>query len=102
MKKRLNKKDIIKRFSEKTGLSERFLTNFVNSILEEIKNSLDLGEKIKIINFGTFEVKRAKDRLGKNFKTGEPIKVKGMRKVFFYPASDLKNLMNEKEGSDRS
>ena len=102
MKERLSKKDIVKRLSAKTGLSERFLNNFINALLEEMKNSLDLGEKIKIINFGTFEVKKSKDRIGKDFKTGEPIRVPGLRKVFFYPAPELKNLINEKEGSDRT
>ncbi len=102
MKNRLSKKEVVKRLSAETGLSERFLNTFINSLLEEMKNLLDLGEKIKIINFGTFEVKRSKDRIGKNFKTGEPIRVPGLRKVFFYPAPELKNLINEKEGSNRT
>ncbi len=95
MKKRLNKKRVLTLLQKRTGLSKRFLNNFLSELVEKMVFSLDLGERIKIIKFGTFEVKKVAGRLGRDFKSGERIRISGLRKASFHPAKELRNFLNE-------
>jgi DNA-binding protein HU-beta len=47
-------------------------------------------KKVQIIGFGTFEVKQRAERIGRNPKTGESMKILASKSVGFKPSSVLK------------
>jgi len=62
----INKKYIVEELHRKTGLSKRILKSLVDELLEEIKKTLELGEEIKIVRFGSFIPYKTKKRVGGN------------------------------------
>ena len=93
----ITKKDIVKKIHEKVGLSQRLLHQIVDTILEEIKKTLELGEEVKIVRFGTFIPYKTKERIGRNLKTKEEVKIQSFKKVVFHLAPQFKKeLRNEK------
>ncbi len=96
--KKLTRKEIIKELHQRTGLSQRFLQLFVETLFEEIIRALELKEKVKIAGFGVFIPYETKPRKGRNVKTGEEVIINPFKKVSFHLAPTLRaELHNEKE-----
>ena len=55
----------------------------------QIKN-----KKVKISNFGTFEIRHKKKRIGRNPKTKEEKIISERNVVLFKPSKDFKNFIN--------
>ena len=68
--------------------------SYLAAVLNEVKQAMVAGEKLKISGFGSFETRRKVDREGRNPKTGEPITIKGRRVVMFKLSQVLKGEMN--------
>lgn len=90
MKKTITKKEVIKVLAEKTGLSKRTLGRIVEEILEEIKLGLERGEEVQIVRFGSFILYKTKEKIGRNLKTGEVVKIPSFKKVRFKIAPQFK------------
>jgi integration host factor subunit beta len=68
------------------------IDNFFDSIKEALKDS----KKVELRGFGTFFVKKMKEKYSaRNPKTGELIYVPEKNKVRFKASKNLKKLMNE-------
>lgn len=96
--KKLTRKEIIKELHQRTGLSQRFLNLFVETLLEEIKRSLELKDKVKIAGFGSFIPHETKPRKGRIIKTGEEVIIKPFKKVSFHLSPTFRaELHNERD-----
>jgi nucleoid DNA-binding protein len=62
----LTKRDLVVRISEETGLIQQQVLDVVQKTLDYIAESLAKGEKVELRNFGVFEVKVRKARIGRN------------------------------------
>jgi nucleoid DNA-binding protein len=62
----LTKRDLVVRISEETGLIQQEVMNVVQKTLDYIAQALAKGEKVELRNFGVFEVKVRKARIGRN------------------------------------
>ncbi|MFT6925029.1 MAG: integration host factor subunit alpha [Psychromonas sp.] len=91
----LTKAEIAAHLSENIGLSKREAKEFVESFFEEIKETLENGEAVKISGFGGFELKDKSERPGRNPKTGEDIPIAARRVVTFRAGQKLKELVEE-------
>ena len=93
----MSKQEIIKQLKLKNpSLNysdlEKVLENFCTSIIKALKNN----EKIELRGFGTFFLKRIKEKhSARNPKTGELIYVPEKNKVRFKPSKKLKKKINE-------
>ena len=54
-------------------------------MIEEITQTVLDGKVVKLTGFGTFELRKRADRLGRNRKIGEPLLIKSHRVVVFRP-----------------
>ena len=54
--------------------------------------NLKEGRKFQIGTFGTFTVAKGAARMGRNPKTGEPIKIKASKRLRFKPSMHLKKI----------
>ena len=77
------------------GISRNESSAFVERILDEISESLEKGETVKISSFGTFSVREKKLRMGRNPKTGEEVPITPRRVVTFRASHVLKDQINE-------
>ena len=62
----MTKHDIVLRVSEKVGLSRAQAVDAVEIFLASIIESLKREERVELRNFGVFEVRRRKPRMGRN------------------------------------
>jgi len=62
----LTKKDIITSISKETGLVQSQVFDVLQKTLDMITDALSHGRKVELRNFGVFEVKLTKSRIGRN------------------------------------
>ena len=62
----LTKRDIVVRISEETGLLQSQVVDVVQKTLNQITEALSKGDKVELRNFGVFDVKIRKARIGRN------------------------------------
>ena len=62
----LTKRDLVTRISDETGLVQQQVLDVVQKTLDYIAESLAKGDKVELRNFGVFEVKVRRARIGRN------------------------------------
>ena len=62
----LTKRDLVIRISNETGLGQQQVFGVVQKTLDYIAEALAKGDKVELRNFGVFEVKVRKARVGRN------------------------------------
>jgi len=62
----LTKRDLVTRISNETGLVQQQVLDIVQKTLNCIAEALAKGDKVELRNFGVFEVKVRKARVGRN------------------------------------
>ena len=79
----LTKRDIVVRISEETGMIQSQVFDVVQKTLDQIAEALAKGDKVELRNFGVFDVKIRKARVGRNPnrpETDVPIPARAMVK----------------------
>ena len=94
MRTNLTKKEIVNSIYMKLGLSKRILDIILEDILNLIFVNLKKNKKVKISNFGTFEVRYKKPRSGRNPKTKEKKIISARNVVLFKPSKEFKKFIN--------
>ena len=95
MRDNLTKKDIVNSIYMQLGFSKKILDLILEDVLEIIIKSLKNNKKVKISNFGTFEIRYKKERKGRNPKTKEEKKISARNVVLFKPSKDFKEFINQ-------
>ena len=98
MRNNLTKKDIVNSIYMQLGFSKKILDVILEDILEIIVSSLKNNKKVKISNFGTFEIRYKKERKGRNPKTKEEKKISARNVVLFKPSKVFKEFINQNNG----
>jgi nucleoid DNA-binding protein len=62
----MTKRDLVIRISNETGLVQQQVLDVVQKTLDYIAEALSKGDKVELRNFGVFEVKVRKARIGRN------------------------------------
>ena len=90
----MNKAELINAIVAKSEMSKKDAEVALNAVIDSIKDALKAGEKVQIVGFGTFSVKKRAPRTGKNPKTGETIQIEASKRPVFSAGSALKNSIN--------
>ena len=86
----LTKRDLVIRISEETRLTQAEVLDVVQKTLDYIAESLSKADKVELRNFGVFEVKTRKARVGRNPNAPEtdvPIPARSV--VKFKPGKEM-------------
>ncbi|HFA49230.1 MAG TPA: HU family DNA-binding protein [Bacteroidetes bacterium] len=90
----MNKGDLINKVAESAGLTQAQAKSAVNAVLESVADSLQDGEKVTLIGFGTFSVNHRAERQGRNPATGKTITIAAKNNVKFKPGKELTASVN--------
>ena len=85
----MNKAELINAAAEKAGLSKKDTETAINAAIEVISDCLAEGDKVQLVGFGAFEVKSRAERIGRNPKTKESIKIPASKVPVFKPGKAL-------------
>ncbi|MCX7820412.1 MAG: HU family DNA-binding protein [Brevinematales bacterium] len=79
----MTKTDFIDLLAAKTGETKKRAGELVDTFLSIIESSLAKGETVQFVGWGTFEVQKKAEKMGRNPKTGAPIKIPAKKVVKF-------------------
>ena len=91
----MTKAELIDAVAEKTELTKRDVSDVVETLLDCVKSSLQRGDKVQLIPFGSFEVRDRQKREGRNPKTGERLTIPARRVPAFHAGKDLRDAVNK-------
>lgn len=89
----MNKADLVAAVAEKAGISKKDSEKAVNAAFDAITEALVAGDKVQLVGFGAFEVKKRAERIGRNPKTKESIKIPASKVPVFKPGKALKDAV---------
>jgi nucleoid DNA-binding protein len=90
----MTKRDLILRISEETGLVQQQVLDIVQRTLDYIAEAVSKGRKVELRNFGVFEVKVRKARVGRNpNKPGTDVPIPQRAVVKFKPGKEMRETV---------
>jgi integration host factor subunit alpha len=93
--KTVTKAELAEKLSE-VGISRRYARQIVDYFIAELASSLQRGEIVHLVGFGSFHYKVRRPRRGRNPRTGQAVQVPAKKVVQFRPGSWLKGLIRGK------
>ena len=87
----MNKTELCAAIANKSGLAKKDAEKFTSAFVDVIAETLQQGEKVQIVGFGTFEVKDRPARKARNPRTGEEIDIAATKAPVFRIGKGLKD-----------
>ncbi|MBU1304663.1 MAG: HU family DNA-binding protein [Alphaproteobacteria bacterium] len=78
----------------RTGLHKADIVPFVDSMFTHMAAALMKGENVKLTAFGSFQVRKRAERLGRNPRTGEEHRISPRHTVVFTPSAQLREALD--------
>lgn len=95
----LSKAIMVDALCNDVGLSKSDAREVLDEFFEEVRQTLEQGENVKLSGFGNFILRDKPSRPGRNPKTGEDIPVEARRVVTFKSGLKLKTRIEERDKS---
>lgn len=87
----LTKRDLVVRISNETGMVQQDVLNVIQKTLDYLTESLAQGRTVELRNFGVFEIKLRKARVGRNpNKPESDVPIPPRAVVKFKPGKEMK------------
>lgn len=90
----MNKTELIAAIANKSGMTKKDAEVATNALFDVITETLQQGDKIALVGFGTFEVRDRPARKARNPRTGEEIQIEASKAPVFKAGKGLKDSMN--------
>ncbi|MBQ7016365.1 MAG: HU family DNA-binding protein [Firmicutes bacterium] len=90
----MNKAQLVAAMAENAGMTKKDAEKALAAFEEVVTTSLQKGEKIQLVGFGTFEVVNRPARTGINPQTKESITIEASNTPKFKPGKALKDAVN--------
>lgn len=90
----MNKSELIDAVAAGADISKADAGRAIDSTLAAITKALKKGDKVSLVGFGTFEVRKRAARTGRNPKTGATLKIKASKSPAFKAGKALKDAVN--------
>lgn len=90
----MNKTELIEEVRDKSGLTKAQSKKAVTAVFSSIIESLAKKEPVKIIGFGAFRVRHRNERMSRNPKTGEKMKIPAREVAVFSAGKRLKDSVH--------
>jgi len=92
----MNKKQLAGKVASKSDLTKAEAEKIIDVMLGEMTEALNRSEKVRLVGFGNFVVRKRKGRIGRNPQTGEKITIGESRSPAFVPGINLKKVIKGK------
>lgn len=95
----MNNKEFISELARRTGGTQDTTQRMVRSVVEEMSRCFDEGGSVVVPAFGTFEVKKRKERILINPGTGQRMLVPPKLVLAFRAATAVKEKLQKTEAA---
>lgn len=89
----MNKQELISKVSDLSGLSKTDASKAIDGVFEAITQSLQKKQEVRLVGFGTFDVKERAATEGRNPRTGEKIQIAASTQPRFRAGKTLKDAV---------
>ena len=91
----MTKLELIKKLGKKfTGLTEAERHTLVDTVFNEISNTLESQERVELRGFGAFSTRKREARTARNPRTGRSINLDERVTIYYRPGNALKDKVN--------
>jgi DNA-binding protein HU-beta len=91
----MTKNELVKEISCRTGIEKATVLHTVETLMEVVKDTMTSGKNVYLRGFGTFLLKKRKEKFGRVISRGEQIRIPSHYKPMFKPckpfADEVKN-----------
>jgi nucleoid DNA-binding protein len=91
----MNKSQLIDAIAKASKLTKADAERALNATVSSITKALKGGDKVQLIGFGTFEVRKRAARMGRNPKTGKELKIAATKVPAFSAGKTLKDAVKK-------
>ena len=91
----MNKAELITSMAEKSKLTKKDAELALKALIESVEESLEKGEKVQLVGFGTFETRARAAREGRNPRTKEVIQIQATTVPVFKAGKEFKDKVNK-------
>ena len=95
MSNNVTRQDLYDLTHKELGISKNECIRFVDSIFESLIKNFELGNKVKLSLFGSFDVKQKKSRVGRHPNTLAENEVTTRQAITFKPSKFLSRKINK-------
>ena len=97
MRINLTKKEIINSIYMQIGFSKKISSNILEDIFQILLENIITQKQVKIAKFGTFTLRKKKERIGRNPKTKEEVIIQERNVILFKPSKEIKLHINRND-----
>ncbi|RFB01717.1 HU family DNA-binding protein [Parvularcula marina] len=90
----MNKNEFIDVVASKADMTKADAGRAVDAVFDAITETLQKGDDVRLVGFGTFSSSRRAAREGRNPRTGETIQIKASNQPKFSAGKGLKDALN--------
>jgi len=90
----MNKQELIAAIAENSNLTKADTTRALDALIDTVQTTLQKGESIVLVGFGTFDVKERPERSGRNPRSGEAVTIPAAKVPHFKAGKTLKDTVN--------
>ena len=90
----MNKSQLIDKIAAGADISKAAAGRALDALIASVTESLQAGDDVALVGFGTFAVGKRAARTGRNPRTGDAIKIKAAKVPKFRPGKALKDALN--------
>ncbi len=95
----MNKTELVARIAQEINLTKSQVNETLNAFMEAVEAALSRGERVTLVDFGTFQVLHRAPKIGRNIQTGEQIPIASRKVPKFRPGKGLEEAVNAENGS---
>ena len=89
----MNKSELVEAVAKASDLSKVTAGKAVDAVLSSITEALKSDDRVTLIGFGTFSVRKRAARQGRDPRTGNPIQIKASKLPDFKAGKGLKDAV---------
>lgn len=91
----MNRTELIAKMAEKSEMTKKDSEKALNAFLESVMEAVAANDKVQLVGFGTFELRRREKRNGRDPRTGETITIPACNSPGFKAGKGFKDAVNK-------
>ena len=89
----MTKEEIIAKMAASAGITKVAAGTALEAFTGAVTSSLKKGQRVSLVNFGTFTISKRKARMGRNPRTGESLRIPAVKVPKFSAGKELKSAV---------
>ena len=90
----VNRIELIEAIAAQAEIPKTTAAAALTATIDAVTKALKKGGAVSLVGFGSFSVSKRAARVGRNPRTGSPVKIKARKVPKFSPGSKLKDAVN--------